>query len=30
MFKYFDVGLIMFDMVDIYGFVEEIFGDFLE
>lgn len=30
MFKYFDVGLIIFDMVDIYGFVEDIFGDFLE
>ena len=30
MFKYFDAGLTTFDMADIYGPAEEIFGDFLE
>lgn len=30
MFKYFDAGLTTFDMADIYGPAEEIFGDFVE
>lgn len=30
MFKYFDAGLTTFDMADIYGPAEDIFGDFLE
>ncbi|PFX27008.1 uncharacterized protein LOC111328194 [Stylophora pistillata] len=30
MFKYYDAGLTTFDMADIYGPAEDIFGDFLE
>ncbi|KAL9958292.1 hypothetical protein ACROYT_G035292, partial [Oculina patagonica] len=30
MLKYFDAGLTTFDMADIYGPAEEIFGDFIE